>query len=191
MTCASRPCLRSFSTHRQLLDIELYCHQPLQVLDLIYMKYHGNFPAVVLHHKQCCSHFRTAALKHETRQHSSSTNGLQLQQPTLAAVTFPPLSLTPDVPLRNLRVQRGVMRRGATWGIGGTIPDECQQTPRFTSTTPGRHIWDSTQLRQRRSGFTDNAGITRGRRHHERWHRNTTGYFAIGRVPFLALHSDR
>ena len=29
LTCASRPCLRSFSTHRQLLDIELYCHQPL------------------------------------------------------------------------------------------------------------------------------------------------------------------
>ena len=42
LTCASRLCLRSFSIHRQLLDIELYCHQPLQVLDLIYKKYHGN-----------------------------------------------------------------------------------------------------------------------------------------------------
>ena len=133
----------------------------------------------------------TTALKHETRQQSSSTNGLQLQQPTVAAVTSPPLSLSPAVPLRNLRAQRGVMQRGATWGIRGIIPDEYQQTPRFTSTTPGRHVWDSTQLRQRRSGFIDNTGITRGRRHHERWHRNTAGYFTIGRVPFLALHSDR
>ena len=47
LTCASRPCLRSFSTHRQLLDIELYCHQLLQVQDLIYKNYHGNSPAVV------------------------------------------------------------------------------------------------------------------------------------------------
>ena len=47
LTCASRLCLRSFSIHRQLLDIELYCHQPLQVLDLIYKKYHGKSPAVV------------------------------------------------------------------------------------------------------------------------------------------------
>ena len=31
LTCASRLCLRSFSIHRQLLDIELYCNQPLQV----------------------------------------------------------------------------------------------------------------------------------------------------------------
>ena len=47
LTCASRLCLRSFSIHRQLPDIELYCHQPLQVLDLIYKNYHGNSPAVV------------------------------------------------------------------------------------------------------------------------------------------------
>ena len=47
LTCASRLCLRSFSIHRQLLDIELCCHQPLQVLDLIYKNYHGNPPAVV------------------------------------------------------------------------------------------------------------------------------------------------
>ena len=47
LTCASRLCLRSFSRHRQLLDIELYCNQPLQVLDLIYKKYHGKSPAVV------------------------------------------------------------------------------------------------------------------------------------------------
>ena len=104
---------------------------------------------MVLHHKQCCSHFRTAALKHETRQQSNSTKGLQLQQPTVAAVTSPP-SLSPAVPLRILRAQRGGMQRGATWGIGGIIPDKCQQTPRFTST-----------------GFTCAVGAGHGlRRHH-------------------------
>ena len=52
-------------------------------------------------------------------------------------------------------------------GIVGINPDGCRQTPRFARTTRDRHIWDSTQLRQRRSGFTDTAGVTRGRRHHD------------------------
>jgi len=51
LTCASRLCLRSLTRHRQLLDVELYCDQLLQVLELIYKKCHGKSPAVVGHHK--------------------------------------------------------------------------------------------------------------------------------------------
>ena len=119
LTCASRLCLRSLTRHRQLLDVELYCNQLLQVLELIYKKCHGKSPAVVGHHKQCYSYFRTAAIKYETRQQSSSTTGLQLQQPTVAAVTSPP-------PFSSLRPHHGtfpainagecnVGRRGGSW----------------------------------------------------------------------------
>ena len=60
----------------------------------------------------------TTALKHETRQQSSSTKGLQLQQPTVAAVTSPSLSLSPAVPRRNLRTQRGECNVGRH-GVSG------------------------------------------------------------------------
>ena len=64
LTCASRLCLRSLTSHRQLLDVELYCNQLLQVLELIYKKCHGKSSAVVGHHKQCCSYFGTAAIQY-------------------------------------------------------------------------------------------------------------------------------
>ena len=199
LTCASRLCLRSLTRHRQLLDVELCWTQLRQVPELLYKKCHGSSPAVVVHHKHCCSYIGTAAIKHETRQQSSSLIGLQLQQPTAATGSYSkglqlpslPLPPSPVIPRRIPRDQRGGMQCETARGTVGINPDECRQTPRFTSTTRDRHIWDSTQLRQRRSGVSDTAGVTRGRRHHERWHRNTTGYFTIGRVPFLALHSDR
>ena len=78
-----------------------------------------------------------------------------------------PSSPSPVIPRRILRDQRGGMQCEAARGIVGINPDGCRQTPRFARTTRDRHIWDSTQLRQRRSGFTDTAGVTRGRRHHE------------------------
>ena len=103
---------------------------------------------MVNHHKQCCSHFWTAALKHETREQSSSTNGLQLQQPTVAAVTSLPLFLSGRATVHPPR-STGGMQRGATWGIVGIIPDECLQTPRFAST-----------------GFIVTVGAGRGLRRH-------------------------
>ena len=115
LTCASRLCLRSLTRHRQLLDVELYCNQLRQVLELIYKKCHGNSPAVVGHHKHCCSYLRTTAIKHETRQQSSSTIGLQLQQPTAAAVTLPPLSLSGRTTAHPPRSTRG----NAAWGDVG------------------------------------------------------------------------
>ena len=199
LTCASRLCLRSLTRHRQLLDVELRWNQPRQVPELIYKKCHGSSPAVVVHHKHCCSYFGTAAIKHETRQQSSSIIGLQLQQPTAATGSYSkglqlpslPLPPSPVIPRRILRDQRGGMQCEAARGIVGINPDGCRQTPRFARTTRDRHIWDSTQLRQRRSGFTDTAGVTRGRHHHDDGIGTRAGYFTIGRVPFLALRSDR
>ena len=74
--------------------------------------------------------------------------GLQLQQPTVAAVTSPPLSLSGRATAHPPR-STGGMQRGATWGIVGIIPDECLQTPRFAST-----------------GFTATVGAGRGLRRH-------------------------
>ena len=104
-----------------------------QVPELIYKKCHGSSPAVVVHHKHCCSYFGTAAIKHETRQQSSSIIGLQLQQPTAATGSYSkglqlpslPLPPSPVIPRRILRDQRGGMQCGATWGIAGIIPGEC------------------------------------------------------------------
>ena len=79
LTCASRLCLRSLTRPSKLLDVELCWTQLRQVPELLYKKCHGSSPAVVVHHKHCCSYFGTAAIKHETRQQSSSTMGLQLQ----------------------------------------------------------------------------------------------------------------
>ena len=128
LTCASRLCLRSLTRHRQLLDVELYCNQLLQVLELIYKKCHGKSPAVVGHHKQCYSYFRTAAIKYETRQQSSSTTGLQLQQPTVAAVTFPPFHLSGRTTAHSPRSTRG----NATWGDVG---DRGNQSGRVSTDT--------------------------------------------------------
>ena len=124
LTCASRLCLRSLTRHRQLLDVELHWNQPRQVPELIYKKCHGSSPAVVVHHKHCCSYFGTAAIKHETRQQSSSIIGLQLQQPTAATGSYSkglqlpslPLPPSPVIPRRILRDQRGRMRCGTTRG---------------------------------------------------------------------------
>ena len=99
LTCASRLCLRSLTRHRQLLDVELYCNQLRQVLELIYKKCHGNSPAVVNHHKHCCSYFGIAAIKHEARQQSSSIIGLQLQQPTAATGSYSKGLQLPSLPL--------------------------------------------------------------------------------------------
>ena len=163
LTCASRLCLRSLTRHRQLLDVELYYNQPLQVLGLIYKKYHGKSPAVVLHHKQCCSHFRTAAFKHETRQQSSSTNGLQLQQPTVAAVTFsPPLfSLSGRTTARPPRSTRG----NATWGDMGDRGNHSGRVS--TDTAVYKHDAGPTHLGLNTTTATA-LGLHRQREHHAR-----------------------
>ena len=172
LTCASRLCLRSLTRHRQLLDVELYCNQLLQVLELIYKKCHGKSPAVVGHHKQCYSYFRTAAIKYETRQQSSSTTGLQLQQPTVAAVTSPPPFISPAASRHIPRDQRGGMQRGATWEIVGINPVECLQTPRFASTgpRPNGNARASPSPWAPSAGFAVTTGVALGLHRHRGHH---------------------
>ena len=203
LTCASRLCLRSLTRHRQLLDVELYCNQLLQVLELIYKKCHGKSPAVVGHLKQCYSYFRTAAIKYETRQQSSSTTGLQLQQPTVAAVTSPPLpSLRPHhgtFPAINAG-ECNVGRRGRSWESirssvyrhhGLQVRDHGRMVMLGLHRHRGRRARASPSLRASRSGFTVTAGVTCGRHHHDDGAGTRTSYFTIGRVPLLELRSDR
>ena len=82
---------------------------------------------MVNHHKHCCSYFGAAANKHETRQQSSSTIGLQLQQPTAATGSYSKGLQLPSLPLPLLRSFHGassainagecnVRRRGGLWG---------------------------------------------------------------------------
>ena len=80
LTCVSRLCLRSLTRPSKRLDVELRWIQLRQVPELIYKKCHGSSPAVVVHHKHCCSYIGTAAIKHGTRQQSSSVIGPQLRQ---------------------------------------------------------------------------------------------------------------
>ena len=150
------------------------------------------------HHKHCCSYFGTAAIKHETRQQSSSIIGLQLQQPTAATGSYSkglqlpslPLPPSPVIPRRILRDQRGGMQCEAARGIVGINPDGCRQTPRFASTTRDRHLWDSTRLipawlrqRQRASPppLPSRAGVAVMMMAPER-----PSCFASERVPLLA-----
>ena len=56
LTCASRLCLRSLTRPSKLLDVELCWTQLRQVPELLYKKCHGSSPAVVRHHKHCCSY---------------------------------------------------------------------------------------------------------------------------------------
>ena len=160
LTCASRLCLRSLTRHRQLLDVELYCNQLLQVLELIYKKCHGKSPAVVGHHKQCCNYFRTAAIKHETRQQSSSTIGLQLQQPTVAAVTSPP-SLSGRTTAHPPRSTRG----NATWGDMGDRGNHSGRVS--TDTAVYKHDAGPTHLGLNTTTATA-LGLHRQRGHHAR-----------------------
>ena len=81
------------------------------------------------HHKHCCSYFGTAAIKHETRQQSSSIIGLQLQQPTAATGSYSkglqlpslPLPPSPVIPRRISRDQRGGMQCETAKGTVGSI----------------------------------------------------------------------
>ena len=57
-----------------------------------------------------------------------------------------------------------VRRRGGPWG---SIRMNVDRHRGSQARRGGRHVRDPTQLRQRRSGFTDTAGVTRGRRHHD------------------------
>ena len=130
---------------------------------------------MVPHYKQSCSCTTTTATRYGTRPQASLVVEPQLQLPAVATGSYSkglqlpslPLPPSPVIPRRISRAQRGGMQCGTARGAVGINPNECRQTPRFASTTRGRHIRDSTQLRQRRSGFTDTAGVTRGRRHHE------------------------
>ena len=131
---------------------------------------------MVNHHKHCCSYFGAAANKYETRQQSSSTIGLQLQQPAAATgsyskgLTLPSLHLPPPSPVTPRRIsrdQRGGMQCETAKGTVGSIRINVDRHRGSQARRGGRHVRDPTQLRQRRSGFTDTAGVTRGRRHHE------------------------
>ena len=93
--------------------------------ELLYKKCHGSSPAVVVHNKHCCSYFGTAAIKHGTRQQSSSIIGLQLQQPAVATGSYSKGLQLPSLP--PLHGATSALNAGnAMWGGRGESWGSCR-----------------------------------------------------------------
>jgi len=132
---------------------------------------------VVNHRKQCCSYFGTAAIKHETRQQSSSIIGLQLQQPTAATGSYskglqlPSLSpgcptAEPPRPTRGVQCETAVGNRGDHVGKMSTDTAVCKHNAGPAHL--GLNTAQTGAATATVTGIIVTGAVARGRRrHHE------------------------
>mgnify|MGYP003315657028 CR=1 FL=1 len=141
---------------------------------------------MVGHHKHCCSYFGTAAIKHETRQQSSSIIGLQLQQPTAATGSYSKglqlPSLSPGCPTaqpprstRGMQCGSAVGNRGDHVGRMSTDTAVCKHNagPAHLAFYSGETDAATATV----TGNTATGAVARGRRRHHNEGGETTELF--------------
>ena len=135
---------------------------------------------MVNHHKHCCSYFGTAAIKHETRQQSSSVIGPQLQLPAVATGSYskglqlpslpPPLSgcstAQPPRSTRGMQCGTAVGDRGGHVGRMSTDTAVCKHNAGPAHL--GLNTAQTGAATATVTGIIATGAVARGRRrHHE------------------------